>query len=81
MIARAPLLRILLSHWGIYWMGGYGLMPCRADALGWGVAAAPIKRTPRMWESILRRRTYLRRLRRGRCSSGGLALQSIRALY
>ena len=58
-IAGAPLLRVFLSHWANNSMAGYVLMPCRADALGWGVAAALIKRTPVVWELILRLRTYL----------------------
>lgn len=60
MIAGAPLLRILLDHSvtnGVF--AGYVLMPCRADALGWGIAAALIKRTPVAWELILRLRAYL----------------------
>lgn len=60
MIAGAPLLRILLNHSvtnGVF--AGYVLMPCRADALGWGIAAALIKRTPVMWELILRLRACL----------------------
>jgi peptidoglycan/LPS O-acetylase OafA/YrhL len=60
MIAGAPLLRIFLRHWVTdEWIAGYVLMPCRADALGWGVAAALITRTPVVWELILRLRTYL----------------------
>lgn len=60
MIAGAPLLRIVMSHWAANgWIAGYVLMPCRADALGWGVAAALIKRTPVVWELILRLRTYV----------------------
>ena len=60
MIAGAPLLRIFLNHSlanGAF--AGYVLMPCRADALGWGIAAALIKRTPVAWELILRLRAYL----------------------
>jgi peptidoglycan/LPS O-acetylase OafA/YrhL len=60
MIAGAPLLRILLDHSvsnGAY--AGYVLMPCRADALGWGIAAALITRTSVVWETILRFRRYL----------------------
>ena len=60
MIAGAPLLRILLDHSvsnGAY--AGYVLMPCRADALGWGIAAALLTRTSVAWEMILRFRYYL----------------------
>lgn len=60
MIAGAPLLRILLDHSvtnGAF--AGYVLMPCRADALGFGIAAALIKRTSVLWEMILRLRLYL----------------------
>lgn len=60
MIVGAPLFRIILNHSvtnGVF--ASYVLMPCRADALGWGVAAALIKRTPVVWESILRIQAYL----------------------
>lgn len=60
MIAGAPLLRLAESFG--YPLDGwlrFNAMPCRADALGWGVASALIKRAPRAWESILRLRTYL----------------------
>jgi len=60
MIVGAPLLRILLiastTH-GAF--AGYVLMPCRADALGWGILAAHAARTPVLWESILRKRIYI----------------------
>jgi peptidoglycan/LPS O-acetylase OafA/YrhL len=61
-IAGAPLLRILLmlripsSYSGI---AVYVLMPCRADALGWGILAALIIRTPAVWERIVQLRTYV----------------------
>lgn len=60
MIAGAPLLRIFLIHSvtnGVF--AAYVLMPCRADALGWGIAAALIQRNHAVWETILRRRAYL----------------------
>jgi peptidoglycan/LPS O-acetylase OafA/YrhL len=61
-IAGAPLLRILLmlriptAYSGI---AVYVLMPCRADALGWGILAALIIRTPAVWERIVQLRTYV----------------------
>jgi peptidoglycan/LPS O-acetylase OafA/YrhL len=60
MIAGAPLLRIFLNHSvtnGVF--ASYVLMPCRADALGLGIAAALMKRTPSVWEMIGRLRVYL----------------------
>jgi len=60
MIAGAPLLRMLLIHsipQGA--MASYVLMPCRADALGFGLAAALMKRTPNIWGWVLRWRSYL----------------------
>jgi len=63
MIAGAPLLRILLflliHSPSNSFFASYVLMPCRADALGWGIAAALIKRTPVAWELLLRLRAYL----------------------
>jgi peptidoglycan/LPS O-acetylase OafA/YrhL len=60
LIIVAPLLRIFLnnsvSH-GI--LAGYVLMPCRADALGLGIIAALIKRTPMLLELVHRYRAYV----------------------
>jgi len=57
MIVGAPLLRMLLSASTVHGVfAGYVMMPCRADALGWGIAAALATRTPVVWESILRLR-------------------------
>jgi peptidoglycan/LPS O-acetylase OafA/YrhL len=55
MVMGAPLLRILLYHSfenGVY--AGYVLMPCRADALGLGIAAALLKRSSAQWSTIVR---------------------------
>jgi len=61
MIAGAPLLRMLVNpalHQGPF--ASYVLMPCRADALGFGLAAALITRTQKMWGGEgLRWRNYL----------------------
>jgi peptidoglycan/LPS O-acetylase OafA/YrhL len=60
MIAGAPLLRMLLMHtiaYGPY--ACYVLMPCQTDALGFGLAAALMKRTPILWEAVLRWRGYV----------------------
>lgn len=60
MVATAPLLRIVVNnspHYGP--LASYVLMPCRLDALGYGVLAALILRTPRLWETIMRARIYL----------------------
>jgi len=60
MIAGAPLLRMLLMHsipQGAF--ASYVLLPTRADALGFGLAAALIKRAPKMWEGALRWKNYV----------------------
>lgn len=60
MIVGAPLLRILLNytlHGGPF--ASYVLMPCRADALGFGLAAALMTRNPRLWQSVVRRRNWV----------------------
>jgi peptidoglycan/LPS O-acetylase OafA/YrhL len=60
MIVGAPLLRFLLIRHSVNGViAAYVLTPCRADALGWGVAAALMKRTPALWNSILRFRMFL----------------------
>ena len=60
MIVGAPLLRIVLSHTIAHGtFAGYVLMPCRADALGCGIAAALVDRTPAIGKMILRHRSYL----------------------
>jgi peptidoglycan/LPS O-acetylase OafA/YrhL len=61
-IVGAPLLRILLmlripSAYSS--IAVYVLMPCRADALGWGILAALIMRTPAVWERIVQLRAYV----------------------
>ena len=60
MIAGAPLLRIFLNHSVTDGpIAGYVLMPCRADALGWGILAALIMRTPAVLQLAFRLRAYL----------------------
>lgn len=54
MIAGAPALRLLVNPFA-----GYVLMPCRMDALGWGLAAALLTRDARLWEIIRRRRNHV----------------------
>jgi peptidoglycan/LPS O-acetylase OafA/YrhL len=52
-ILAAPLLRLFLNthySWGAD--ASYNLMPCRADALLLGVAAALVVRQPAIWESL-----------------------------
>jgi len=60
MIAGAALLRMLLipsiAH-GPFICSV--LLPCRTDALGLGLAAALIKRTPTIWEAVLRWRNFV----------------------
>jgi peptidoglycan/LPS O-acetylase OafA/YrhL len=60
MIAGAPLLRMLVNpsfQQGL--CASYVLLPCRADALGFGVAAALITRTEKVWGPGLRWKSYL----------------------
>lgn len=60
MIVGAPLLRILLNRAlsdGPF--ASYVLMPCRADALGLGLAAALMTRNPQLWQAVVRRRNYV----------------------
>jgi len=60
MIAAAPLLRIFLNHSVTHGaLAGYVLMPCRADALGWGILAALVVRTPGVLELVVRLRSYM----------------------
>jgi peptidoglycan/LPS O-acetylase OafA/YrhL len=54
MIAGAPVLRLLVRPFS-----GYVLMPCRMDALGWGLAAALITRDLKLWEVVCRRRKWV----------------------
>lgn len=60
MVAGAPLLRMLLNHFlsnGPF--ASYVLMPCRADALGLGLAAALMTRNPTLWAKVIRHRSYV----------------------
>jgi peptidoglycan/LPS O-acetylase OafA/YrhL len=60
MVAGAPLLRMLLNFSIPHGpLASYVLMPCRADALGLGLAVALMKRTPPVWERVLRSRRYV----------------------
>ena len=54
MIAGAPVLRLLVSPFS-----GYVLMPCRMDALGWGLAAALMTRDVKLWEVVCQRRKWV----------------------
>jgi peptidoglycan/LPS O-acetylase OafA/YrhL len=59
-ILAAPLLRIFLDlkyHWGK--IASFNLMPCRADSLLLGVAAALLVRDPAIWESLKSQRRRL----------------------
>jgi peptidoglycan/LPS O-acetylase OafA/YrhL len=59
-VVAPPLLRLCLNlklpHGPI---ASYVLMPCRADALGLGVAAALIARSPKLWKMVVRCRKVL----------------------
>lgn len=59
-VVGAPLMRLCLNlkflHGPIV---GYVLMPCRADALGLGVAAALVARNPKLWEMLVKYRKVL----------------------
>lgn len=60
-IVSAPLLRIILLHSGGGSLAAYVLLPCRADALGYGVLIAMIVRSESawMWVASHRSRAYL----------------------
>jgi peptidoglycan/LPS O-acetylase OafA/YrhL len=59
-ILAAPLLRLLLDlHYSQGKIASFNLMPCRADALLLGVAAALVVRQPSVWESLQRQRRVL----------------------
>jgi len=60
-VVTAPLVRTAF-HW---WLptgnfADYVLMPCRADALSWGVLAAMAVRSPKLWGYLLTRQASLR---------------------
>jgi peptidoglycan/LPS O-acetylase OafA/YrhL len=60
MILGAPVLRVLMNYGVNYGpFASYVLMPCRADALGLGLAAALMTRNPRLWQMLRRHRKYL----------------------
>jgi peptidoglycan/LPS O-acetylase OafA/YrhL len=70
-VVGAPLARILLHFTLKNGNGaGYFLTPCRADALSFGVLAALLVRTPKIWTAIIARRGLL-------YSTGGLGLAAI----
>jgi peptidoglycan/LPS O-acetylase OafA/YrhL len=48
-IATAPLLRLALAQTGNFYYGPYTLLPCRADALGFGVLIAIAARNEKVW--------------------------------
>jgi peptidoglycan/LPS O-acetylase OafA/YrhL len=59
-ILAAPLLRLFLNlHYASGKIASFALMPCRADALLFGVAAALMVRKPALWESLKIRRRWL----------------------
>lgn len=59
-ICAAPLLRLYLDlHFRSGPMASFCLMPCRADALLLGVAAALLVRNPLAWESLKSHRGWL----------------------
>ncbi len=58
-IATAPLLRLALAHTGNIYYGPYTLLPCRADALGFGVLIAIAARNERAWGWLERHRGRL----------------------
>jgi peptidoglycan/LPS O-acetylase OafA/YrhL len=49
-IATAPLLRLGLAQTGNIYYGPYTLLPCRADALGFGVLIAIVARNEKAWD-------------------------------
>lgn len=60
MIVGAPLLRVVLvQSFAKGSFASYVLMPCRADALGLGIAAALVWRSPDAWVKICQQRLYL----------------------
>lgn len=59
-ILAAPLFRLFLSlHYSFGKIASFGLMPCRADALLLGVAAALLVRNRSMWESFKNKQRLL----------------------
>ena len=59
-VLAAPLLRLyLVTHFSSGQMASFCLMPCRADALLLGVAAAVLVRKPTAWETVRTHRKWL----------------------
>jgi peptidoglycan/LPS O-acetylase OafA/YrhL len=55
----APLVRLILWSSGNHYFGPYTLLPCRADALGFGVLLALACRNKRAWEWLASHRRNL----------------------
>jgi peptidoglycan/LPS O-acetylase OafA/YrhL len=58
-ILCAPLVRLILTLSGNHYFGPYTLLPCRADALGFGVLIALACRNKRAWEWLASHRRDL----------------------
>ena len=58
-IIIAPVLRSTLLRLGSGPLAPYALLPCRADALGWGVFIAVILRNRTTWMWLVSRRGYI----------------------
>jgi peptidoglycan/LPS O-acetylase OafA/YrhL len=58
-ISSAPVIRTVLWVSGNPYVGRYTLLPCRADALGFGVLAALICRNPGAWLWLSAHRNFL----------------------
>ena len=59
MIVAAPILRVALKLAGLDSMACYVLLPCRADALSYGVLIALACRDQKRWEWLVANRRYL----------------------
>jgi peptidoglycan/LPS O-acetylase OafA/YrhL len=59
MIVAAPVLRYLLEHRGFNELAMYTLLPCRADALGFGLLLAIVCRHQTSWTWIVSHRRYV----------------------
>jgi peptidoglycan/LPS O-acetylase OafA/YrhL len=59
MIVMAPVLRIVLERHGASGMAIYTLLPCRADALGFGLLVAIVCRNKTAWEWLTSHRRYV----------------------
>jgi peptidoglycan/LPS O-acetylase OafA/YrhL len=58
-IIIAPALRMMIVHLGGTPLPPYVLLPCRADALGWGVLIAVIVRNRAAWSWVASCRAYI----------------------